>query len=441
MNGSNIKLFQELDSDDESEVDPFSDDGEYGNDPYYVPDKDRDAGQSSDEESEKNDGPHCSTGTEHCENEIVQEDIDSYIFASSNESSDDTSEVEPNTCETESEGEWFENAKEIPQFNFDARNCGVKISLEENCTPRDIFDKIFTSDVMQKLDDSTNTYESNLCADNPHTRNARFTDFKPTNNEEMYKFLGICLLQGQVKAPKIRDLFSRDPFYYHPVFRHSMTGCRFEQLIRCLSCSAESGDETKLRKIQPLLNLFLQSFQSALYSGDYLSLDESLLLFRGRLQFRQYIKGKKAQYGIKLYGLTTSDGYVLNIEIYQGAEDNKQKSKVGNIVHRLMAPYLNKGHHLIMDNFYNSVELSKNLLSYKTHVTGTLRVNRKGNPKAITGTKLSKGEYIWRRQGRVYVSKWRDKREVLCITTGNHPQHVQTTRKWGRTIDKPNCRL
>ncbi|XP_036319946.1 piggyBac transposable element-derived protein 4-like [Rhagoletis pomonella] len=394
-----FKLFQELDSDDESEVDPFSDDGEYGNDPDYVPDKDRDAGQSSDEESKKNDEPHRSTSrvprTEHCENEIVQEDIDSYIVedpaGSTNESSDDTSEVEANTCETESEGEWFENAKEIPQFNFDARNCGVKISLEENCTPRDIFDMIFTSDIMQKLVDSTNTYGSNLCAANrPHTRNARFTVFKPTNNEEMYKFLGICLLQGQVKAPKIRDLFSSDPLYYHPVFRHSMTGRRFEQLIRCLSCSAESGDETKLRKIQPLLNLFLQSFQSALYPGEYLSLDESLLLFRGRLQFRQYIKSKKAQYGIKLYELTTSDGYVLNIEIYQGAEDDKQKSKVGNIVHRLMAPYLNKGHHLIMDNFYNSVELSKDLLSYKTHVTGTLRVNRKGNPKAITGTKLSK---------------------------------------------------
>lgn len=180
----------------------------------------------------------------------------------------------------------------------------MKICVEENWTPRNIFDKIFTSDIMQKLVDSTNIYGSNLCASNrPHTRNARFTVFKPTNNEEMYKFLGICLLQGQIKAPKIRDLFSRDPLYYHPVFRHTMTGRRFEQLIRCLSCSAESGDETKLRKIKPLLNLFLQSFQSALYPEEYLSLDESLLLFRGRLQFRQYIKGKKTQYGINCMSL------------------------------------------------------------------------------------------------------------------------------------------
>lgn len=45
-----FQLFQELDSDDESEVDPFSDDGEYGNDPDYVPEKEREAGQSSGEE-------------------------------------------------------------------------------------------------------------------------------------------------------------------------------------------------------------------------------------------------------------------------------------------------------------------------------------------------------------------------------------------------------
>lgn len=149
------------------------------------------------------------------------------------------------------------------------------------------------------------------------------------------------------------------------------------------------------------------------------SLDVSLLLFRGRLHFRQYIKNKKAKYGIKFYELATSDGYLLNMEIYSGKTEPNDPSisKTQNLVLRLMQPYLMKGHTLFMDNYYNSVDLSKKLLYYQTHSVGTLRSNRKRNPKQVTGRKLKKGEHFWMRQRKVYVSKWKDKRDVLLITT------------------------
>ena len=163
------------------------------------------------------------------------------------------------------------------------------------------------------------------------------------------------------------------------------------------------------------------------------------MLFRGRLSFQQYIKGKKARYGIKLFELTTPDGYVLNIEIYQRKSDNIQEtSKTSSLVLRLIQPYLSKGHHLFMDNFYNSIELSKELLKHKTHTTGTLRSNRKGNPKEVTSKKLKKGEHIWRGRGQIYVSKWRDKRDVLSITTNHHPEMVEVTNKFGQKKNKPN---
>lgn len=52
-----------------------------------------------------------------------------------------------------------------------------------------------------------------------------------------------------------------------------------------------------------------------------------------------------------------------------------------------MEPYLDKGHELYMDNFYNSVDLSKKLLFHKTHTIGTLRKDRKGDPKTMFGKK------------------------------------------------------
>jgi hypothetical protein len=97
------------------------------------------------------------------------------------------------------------------------------------------------------------------------------------------------------------------------------------------------------------------------------------LLHRGRLSWRQYIKNKNAKYGIKFYELCTHDRYVLNIDMYKGKnttstviEPNLEGlSKVDNIVINLMKPYLNKGHSLYMDNFYNSVTLSNLLLEKK----------------------------------------------------------------------------
>ena len=48
-----------------------------------------------------------------------------------------------------------------------------------------------------------------------------------------------------------------------------------------------------------------------------------------------------------------------------------------------MSEFLNKGYHLFTDNWYNSVSLTEFLSQKKTYVTGTLRADRKRNPKKV----------------------------------------------------------
>ena len=45
---------------------------------------------------------------------------------------------------------------------------------------------------------------------------------------------------------------------------------------------------------------------------------EFLVLFKGQVTFHQYIKPKHAQFGIKLYELTTSNGITLDLLVYCG---------------------------------------------------------------------------------------------------------------------------
>lgn len=63
--------------------------------------------------------------------------------------------------------------------------------------------------------------------------------------------------------------------------------------------------------------------------------------------------------------------------------------------------------------------------------------NRKGNPPEITKRKLGKGEHIWKRQKNVYITKWKDRREVLCITTKYHPKLIFVKNRFGKEKMKP----
>lgn len=130
-----------------------------------------------------------------------------------------------------------------------------------------------------------------------------------------------------------------------------------------------------LKEVLKLIVVY--SFSCVLCIGFYkptneLSLNESLLLFIGRFSFKQYIKGKKAKYGIQFFELATAGDFVLNISMYSGKTNEllERGEKTQNCP-RLMRPYLLKGYELYLDNHYNLVTLSEKLLDLKTHSNGT----------------------------------------------------------------------
>ena len=110
-----------------------------------------------------------------------------------------------------------------------------------------------------------------------------------------------------------------------------------------------------------------------------LSLDEPMVLWRGCLIFRQYIKGKKHKPGVKFYELCKSDELILHSFIYNGLPypDTHDLGQTGAIVLKLIEDFLGKGYSVFVDNFYSSVKLAKHLSKQKTYISGTLRGNRK----------------------------------------------------------------
>nr|XP_023028663.1 piggyBac transposable element-derived protein 4-like [Leptinotarsa decemlineata] len=200
----------------------------------------------------------------------------------------------------------------------------------------------------------------------------------------------------------------------------------------------ETTPEDRLYKIRPLLNYFHEKMKTIYYPNKNLSLDESMLLWRGRLVFRQYLKNKRHKYGIKLYMPTESDGLVMNLMVYTGqADEYGGLGHAEKVVLNLMNHYLNAGHALYMDNFYNSFGLAKKLLEVNTYCTGTLRAGRKETPKDVTTAKLKKGETKGAYKQNVLIGKWRDKRNVLYISTEFKNDIVPAQNRNGIIKEKP----
>lgn len=166
-----------------------------------------------------------------------------------------------------------------------------------------------------------------------------------------------------------------------------MSRNRFLLILRALHFGhlVENSND-RLFRIQPILNYFNNKMDDIYYPGKNLSIDESMILWQGRLIFRQYIKGKRHKFGVRLYMLTESSSLNLRMFIYCGQkltviQQPHALSHTEEVVMNLMKEKLNIGYSIYMDNFYNSVDLVQKFLFKKTYCTGTLCTNRKKKSK------------------------------------------------------------
>ncbi|GBL84787.1 PiggyBac transposable element-derived protein 4 [Araneus ventricosus] len=120
--------------------------------------------------------------------------------------------------------------------------------------------------------------------------------------------------------------------------------------------------------------MLMQRFQSTYIPKQDISIDESLIGYKGRLGWKQYIPTKRSRFGVKLFQLCESEsGYIWNSSIYTGIgtmfhvdyEDYGVSTKsVLSLIHELK----NKRYTLTTDNYYTSPELAEILIKCKTDI-------------------------------------------------------------------------
>ena len=146
----------------------------------------------------------------------------------------------------------------------------------------------------------------------------------------------------------------------------------------------EQVDKTDaIYKVRPFLNFLLDKFRFYYQPKQHLSLDEAMIPLKNRLAIKQYIKDKPAKFGVKSFVICEGEtGYILGAEIYTGRtrQEIDGIGITGNVVNRLLtsAEADGKRHILVMDRYYNSVDLFKFLLTmHNTLAVGTALTSRK----------------------------------------------------------------
>jgi hypothetical protein len=324
-------------------------------------------------------------------------------------------------------------------FDFDV---GVKAEfyIMYQKDPYDFYKLFVTDDIIEHIAEQTNPYAQQQLRHKGPFQSKKSKPWAPTNTEEIEHFFIIILWMGLL-TPQLRDYWSRN-FLFETNLKKIMNRNRFAQLLPMLHFNdnevADNQDQEidKLHKIRPLMQKLLTRFQDVVNPGRNVCIDETMVPFRGRLKFKQYIKNKRHKFGIKLYKLCLESGYTYDVKIYCGIDTQHGGNASSNVVMSLMSGLLDTGRTLYPDNFYTSVTLAHELIKRKTQLVGTVRTNRKMNCVDVTKQKIKKNEILARESNTgIVMLKWCDKRVVLMLST-KHTNQTKKVQQRGKEVEK-----
>jgi len=267
-------------------------------------------------------------------------------------------------------------------------------------------------------------------------------------------FIALILAMGIISKPELQLYWTRDYILQTPIFHETFSLKRFQLLLRYLHFvnDEDTDNNDHLRKIRPLLEMLRTSFRKTYMPEQNILLDESLMLFKGRLLMKQYIPLKRARFGIKIFFVCESkSGYAWDFFIYtgqgeerRGGESNSQKlishASVTKLV--LCPEIIGKGYVVFMDQWFSSPMLFQELQHHGFGACGTVDLRRKETPKELQATTMKKGDVLCCTSGIYSAIKWQDKKDVAVLSTIHRGRICDTgkiDRKTKEVVKKPEA--
>lgn len=168
--------------------------------------------------------------------------------------------------------------------------------------------------------EETNKYALQCTKNSASSSRRHQLAWKPVTKDELNTFIGVLLFMGVAPLPEIRLYWSQKEIYWNSRIQNAMKHDRFISILKYLYFSDNSTARTEdcLYKLRNIVDAIVHTFKNTFKPGKNIVIDETMILWKGRLSFRQYIPGKCHGYGIKFYKLCLPEVYTHNIHIYTG---------------------------------------------------------------------------------------------------------------------------
>lgn len=204
-------------------------------------------------------------------------------------------------------------------------------------------------------------------------------------------FLGISIFSIINTRKCYRDYWSEDKLLHSEIVSNVMPRNEFEEIKSKIKTSKNSdkNDNDRVWKIRKILDMFCRNIQLCGFFSSAMSVDEMMVKFHGRSVLKQFMRNKPIRFGIKLWALCTSNGFLLNLDVYCGKNGDPSDQKLSQcalgsrVVVKILQHFLMvvneeemPKYHVYFDNFFTSPDLLVHLIKQNLRATGTVRDNR-----------------------------------------------------------------
>lgn len=380
---------------------------------------------------------------------------------------DSSSDDEPTSSTTADSGwrKWLPHDTRFEEFPYLNTNGFIPPPFFKGESEIDYFSLFFTDELLNQIVAESNRYAKvKIDQLHPLPKRSMWASWTDITLAELKAFFGVIINMGLNPKPDMQDFFSSDWLDAQPFYKDIFTKERFLQIYWNIHLNPPQdrqvlGTLSRSAKVRNVVVYLDKKFREYYCPQSKVSIDESTIGFKGKVVFKVYNKDKPSKWGIKVYVLSdSSNGYVCSMEPYMGTATTNFLVRpdllvttrvVLTLIESLQNSYGSvEGLHVFTDRYYSSVELAKILYDKKVHFTGTINRGRKELPGEVkTKKRLKKGEInAFRKDDKINVLQWKDKREVLMISTlyDDSTENVVRTTKGGtqETIKKPSiiCR-
>ncbi|CAK1593645.1 unnamed protein product [Parnassius mnemosyne] len=152
---------------------------------------------------------------------------------------------------------------------------------------------------------------------------------------------------------------------------------------------------------------------------------------------REVIKSKPRPTGLKAFVATTSDGLMLDFEVYQGANTpfTDKSLGVGAAVILHLSKSIPPGSCIYFDRYFTSIPLMERLSEKGMHGTGTVMMNRILDKKYMTfknGREMNRGDTEQFVNNGVVIVPWMDNKSVLAASNCTSADDHIFVKRWNK---------